>query len=59
MKASTTNKTRGNVNVIKGETKVAVGKLTRDRLLQAKGRAQELVGKLQKAVGVRQKSEGN
>jgi len=58
MKASTTNQTRGTVYIIKGETKVAVGKLTRDRLLQAKGRAQEIVGKLQKAVGAKQKSEG-
>jgi uncharacterized protein YjbJ (UPF0337 family) len=59
MKASTRNTTRGTVNIVKGDTKIAVGKLTRDRLLEAKGHAQELVGKIQKAVGTKQKSEGN
>ena len=59
MKASTTNKTRGTVNIIKGDTKIAAGKLTRRRLLEAKGRAQKLVGEIQKSVGQRQKCEGN
>jgi uncharacterized protein YjbJ (UPF0337 family) len=59
MKASTRNKAAGNANLVKGGTKTAVGKVTRNRLLQAKGQAQELIGRLQKNVGKRQKSEGN
>jgi len=35
-----------------------VSKVTRSRLLEAKGRAQELVGQFQKAVGKSQKSRG-
>ncbi len=58
MKASTTNKTRGTVNILKGDTKIAAGKLTNKRLLESKGRAQKLVGEIQKAVGKDQKKRG-
>ncbi len=59
MKASTRNKAAGTANIVKGDTKAVVGKVMGNRLLQAKGRAQELIGKIQKSVGARQKSEGN
>ncbi len=59
MKASTRNKAAGTANIVKGDAKVVVGKVMGNRLLQAKGRAQELIGKIQKNVGSRQKSEGN
>jgi uncharacterized protein YjbJ (UPF0337 family) len=59
MKASTRNKAAGNANIVKGDTKKVVGKVLGRKLLQAKGRAQELVGQIQKEVGRRQKLEGN
>ena len=58
MKASTTNKARGAGNIVKGDTKIAAGKVTRNRLLEAKGRAQKLAGKIQRSVGKQQKAEG-
>ena len=58
MKASTTNKTRGTVNIVKGDAKIAAGKLTNKKLLVAKGRAEKLVGEIQRAVGKDQKSRG-
>ncbi len=58
MKVSTRNKAAGTANIIKGDTKVAAGKITRNRLLEAKGRAQKLVGKIQRSVGKRQKADG-
>jgi len=58
MKASTTNKSRGTANVVKGDVKIAAGKLTNKRLLEAKGRAQKLVGQIQKSVGKDQKKRG-
>lgn len=58
MKVSTRSKTAGTANVAKGKTKAVVGKATGNRTLQAKGRAQEIGGKMQKAVGVRQKAKG-
>ena len=33
MKASTTNRARGTANIVKGDTKIAVSKVTRSRLL--------------------------
>jgi len=59
MKVSTRNKAAGTVNIAKGKTKAVAGKITGNRTLQAKGRAQEIGGKMQKAVGARQKSRGN
>ncbi|HWA08472.1 MAG TPA: CsbD family protein [Opitutaceae bacterium] len=58
MKVSTRNKAVGASNLVKGGTKVAAGKVTGNRLLQAKGRAQELVGKIQRSVGKQQKANG-
>jgi uncharacterized protein YjbJ (UPF0337 family) len=59
MKASTRNQTAGTVNMIKGDAKTVAGKVTGNRVLQAKGRTQELVGQIQKDVGALQKSQGN
>jgi len=59
MKASTRNKAAGTARIIKGDAKIALGKVTRNRLLESKGRAQELLGKLQRDVGQRQKAKGN
>ena len=53
-----TNKTRGTVNIVKGDAKIAAGKLTNKKLLVAKGRAEKLVGEIQRAVGKDQKSRG-
>ncbi len=58
MKASTRNRAAGTINIVKGDTKQIAGKALGKRLLQARGRAQELVGKIQKEVGRRQKLEG-
>ena len=59
MKASTRNKATGTANIVKGDAKQLAGKALGKKLLQAKGRAQEIAGKIQKEVGRRQKSEGN
>jgi uncharacterized protein YjbJ (UPF0337 family) len=59
MKASTRNRAAGAVNIVKGDTKQLAGRALGKRLLQAKGRAQEIVGQIQKEVGRRQKLEGN
>ena len=59
MKASMTNKTRGVANVAQGNVKIAAGKLTNKRLLEAKGRAQKIAGKIQNAVGRKQESQGD
>jgi uncharacterized protein YjbJ (UPF0337 family) len=58
MKASTRNRVAGTANIVKGDTKQLAGKILGKKLLQARGRAQELVGKIQKEVGKRQKQEG-
>lgn len=58
MKVSTRNKAAGNTNIVKGDTKTAVGKVTGSRTLQAKGRVQKAVGRIQKKVGARQKADG-
>ncbi|MCX6951062.1 MAG: CsbD family protein [Verrucomicrobia bacterium] len=59
MKASTRNQAAGTANIVKGEIKQVAGKALGKKLLAAKGRAQELVGRIQKDVGKRQKRAGN
>ena len=59
MKTSTRNKVAGTAKIIKGDAKIALGKVSRNRLLEAKGRAQELLGNLQRDAGKRQKAKGN
>ena len=58
MKASTRNKIAGNAKIVKGDAEQIAGKVLGKKLLQAKGRAETLLGKLQKQAGKRQKSEG-
>jgi uncharacterized protein YjbJ (UPF0337 family) len=59
MKASTRNRAAGTANIVKGDAKQLAGKVLGKKLLQARGRAQEMVGQIQKAAGKRQKREGN
>lgn len=59
MKASTRNQAAGIANIVKGDAKQLTGKVLGKKLLQAKGRAQELVGQLQKQIGKSQKRAGN
>lgn len=59
MKASTRNKAAGTANIVKGDVKQAAGKVLGKSLLQARGRAQELVGKIQREVGKQQKRKGS
>ena len=58
MKTSTRNRAAGTANIVKGEAKQLAGKVLGKKLLQARGRAQKLVGKIQTAVGKRQKNKG-
>ena len=59
MKASTRNAATGTANIVNGDAKQLAGKVLGKKLLQARGRAQELVGKIQKEVAKRQKRAGN
>jgi uncharacterized protein YjbJ (UPF0337 family) len=59
LKPSTRNSAAGTANIVKGDAKQLAGKVLGKKLLQARGRAQELVGKIQKEVGKRQKREGS
>lgn len=58
MKASTINKTRGAGNVAGGKTRQAVGKAVRSPRMRGKGVAQEVGGRIQRAVGRRQAARG-
>jgi uncharacterized protein YjbJ (UPF0337 family) len=58
MKASTTNKSRGAANIVKGKSKEIAGKVVRSPRLQAKGAAQKTVGQIQRSIGQRQKVRG-
>jgi uncharacterized protein YjbJ (UPF0337 family) len=58
MKASTINKTRGAGNVAGGKTRQAVGKAVNSPKMEAKGVAQEVGGRVQKAVGREQDARG-
>lgn len=59
MKVSTRNRAAGAANIVKGETKAAAGKASRNRLLQAKGKVQSAVGKIQRDVGKQQRAQGD
>jgi len=58
MKVSTRNQATGAANIVKGKAKQIAGEVLGEKLLQAKGKGQELVGKVQKAVGESQKRDG-
>lgn len=51
MKNSSTDKIEGALHEAKGKIKENVGQVTNDRDLEAKGRAENLDGKIQKKVG--------
>lgn len=59
MKASTRNTAAGAANIVKGDAKQVAGKALGKKLLQARGKAQEMVGKIQKEAGKQQRREGN
>lgn len=52
MKISTEDKIKGNCHEVKGAVKEAVGKATNNCCLEAKGKIEKNVGKLQHHVGV-------
>lgn len=58
MKASTINKTRGAGNIAGGKTRQAVGKVVRSPAMRGKGIAQEVGGRVQRAVGKNQGRRG-
>ena len=49
--SATTDKIKGNWNVIKGKLKQQYGDLTDDDLTYAEGKEDELLGKIQKKTG--------
>jgi uncharacterized protein YjbJ (UPF0337 family) len=51
MKTSTRDQAKGTMHQVKGKTKEAVGKVTRNTSLENQGRAENLGGKIQKKVG--------
>lgn len=59
MKASTRTTASGNANIVKGNAKKIAGKALGKKLLQARGQAQAIIGKLQKEAGKQQKRNGN
>ena len=58
MKASTTNSARGAGNIAGGKTRQTVGKAVRSPRMQSKGVAQEVGGRIQRAVGKRHRARG-
>ena len=59
MKASTRSIATGNANVVKGDAKQLAGKALGKKLLQARGRAQKMMGRLQQKDGKQQRRDGN
>ena len=51
MKPSTENEIAGEVHEVKGKIKEKVGRLTKDRNLEADGTGEKVAGKVQKKVG--------
>lgn len=58
MKASISNKLNGSANIVSGDAKQLAGKALGKPLLEARGRGQEIVGKIQVEVGKRQTAKG-
>jgi len=50
-KNSTTDKIKGNWNILKGKLKSKYGKLTDNDLTYAEGKEDELIGRIQKTTG--------
>ncbi len=51
MKASTKSQAKGKAHEIKGAVRQTIGRLTHNPVLEAKGRGEKIVGKLQGKVG--------
>jgi uncharacterized protein YjbJ (UPF0337 family) len=51
MKRSTKDKAKGTVHELKGRAKQKVGRVTRNRQLEAEGVAEKIGGKVQKKIG--------
>jgi uncharacterized protein YjbJ (UPF0337 family) len=51
MKPSTNDQIEGNLHEMKGAVKEQVGRVTNNPTLRAKGKAENLAGKIQKKVG--------
>ena len=51
MKPSTQNEINGNIHEVKGAVKSTVGKVTNNPELEAKGKAEHNLGKVEKKVG--------
>jgi uncharacterized protein YjbJ (UPF0337 family) len=51
MKPSTKDQIEGNLHEVKGAVKERVGRVTNNPTLRAKGKAENLAGKIQKKVG--------
>ena len=58
MKPSTQDRTEGKLHEVKGKIKEAVGKATNDPNLEVSGNAEKNAGKVQKWIGVAEKSVG-
>jgi uncharacterized protein YjbJ (UPF0337 family) len=58
MKPSTDDKTTGKLHEVKGTIKDTVGQLTKNRDLEAKGKAEKNAGKVQNWVGKVEKAAG-
>ena len=51
MRTSTKDQIEGNLHEVKGAVKEQVGRVTNNPTLRAKGKAENLAGKIQKKVG--------
>ena len=58
MKPSTQDRTEGKLHEVKGKIKEAVGKATNDPHLEVSGNAEKNAGKVQKWIGVAEKTVG-
>ena len=58
MKPSTDDKTTGKLHEVKGTIKETVGQLTKNRDLEAEGKAEKNAGKVQNWVGKVEKAAG-
>ena len=55
MKPSTKNRSKGMARQVKGKTKAAIGRLTKNPRLETEGRVQSAVGRIQRKLGESQK----
>ena len=58
MKPSTNDKAKGNVHEVKGTIKQKIGEVTKNTDLEDDGRAEKSVGKVQNVVGKLEKAVG-